>query len=213
MYGLNEKPQEMDYTIYLSAKDFEQQEQFTVGVVESTNCIQTNGMVRIKTSAARIQLGQTDNNQQDHRTEMRSQPSRAAKYMKQPQISAKIINAKADPIVKNTKSQQRSTALCKTSHLKKNIVIEVGQLVLAKQKHSVPWPSRIIAIKKDSVSVFFFGDGRFGPVKKCNLYSVCESKDIILNCLRRNITDYKKGILEMERILGMPENLSLVNLI
>lgn len=92
---------------------------------------------------------------------------------------------------------------------KKNVLIKVGQLVLAKQKYSVPWPSRIVAVKKDSVSVFFFGDGRHGSVKKCELYSICDSKDIVLNCLRRNITNYRKGILEMERILGVTENLSV----
>lgn len=103
------------------------------------------------------------------------------------------------------------TSVAKRSN--RNVLIKVGQLVLAKQKFSSPWPSRIVAIKKESVDVYFFGDGRCGSVKKCNLFSICESKEIIVNCMKRNLTNYRKGIIEMERISGVPDHLSLTNFV
>lgn len=112
--------------------------------------------------------------------------------------------------MKNPLSRE-SSALRKIGQLNKNIQIEIGGIVLAKQKFSVPWPSQIRAIKKDSVDVFFFGDGRTGPVKKCDLYSISDSKEIMISCLKRNIFNYKKGIIEMERIFGVPDSLSVLN--
>lgn len=112
MNNSNGNAQEMDYTIHLSARDFEHQDLFKVGVNEPADCIQTNGNVRISTTDARIQLGQTDLRQQDHRTEIRFQSSRAAKRMNDGQLqTATIIDTKSVPIVKknNIKTTFQST--------------------------------------------------------------------------------------------------------
>lgn len=126
---------------------------------------------------------------------------------------AKCVMSNAVTSQNTTSKKQSNQALCKPSGSKKNVLIEVGHFVLAKQKYSVPWPSKISAVNKDSVHVYFFGDGRSGLVKKCDLYSVCDSKDIMIDCLKRNITNYRKGIIEMEKIIGIPDNLSMTNFI
>lgn len=196
----------MSCSIQLSRTDFIHQDQFTISVGKSTNNKQSNDFTHASTSVASHDQGQCA---------VRFQPKRAAKCVNKGQshITATEINAIAASTEKKTASKQRSKALCKTNQSNKNVLIEVGQLVLAKQKYSVPWPSKIIAIKTDSVSVFFFGDGRCGPVKKCDLFSICDSRDIMIDCIKRNITDYRKGIIEMERISGVPQNMSITNLV
>lgn len=188
--------QVMKCSIQLSATNFRQQDQFTVK--SPVNTLHIRNLL--------------DVNQYD-RCAARVQPKRAVRFVnnrKSNTSGAKIDTANATTS-KNTTSKQQSKALCKPSRSKRNVLVEVGQLVLAKQKFSVPWPSRISAVNKDSVYVYFFGDGRSGSVKKCDLFSIFDSKDIVVNCLKRNITNYRKCIIEMEKILGVPDNLSMTN--
>lgn len=153
--------------------------------------------VNRRTNASSIDA---DNIQQDQTVLKRRGKGRA------PNVPTKITLEPAQTKQRSTSQKKDSKALCKSGKI---IQIEVGQIVLAKQKFSTPWPSQIKAIKKNSVVVYFFGDGRCGPVKKCDLYSIDCSKEIMISCIKRNITNYKKGILEMERILKVPDHLSI----
>lgn len=91
--------------------------------------------------------------------------------------------------------------------------VEIGQIVLARQKYSVPWPSRVIAIRKECVDVHFFGDGRTGPVKRNELSNLSDSTDIILKCIRQKTPNYLKGIIEMERFMNVPANKSITQFV
>lgn len=189
--------QVMQCSIQLSKSHFKHQDQFAVKKSVNTDQLQVN---------------QKDFNHHD-RCSIRIQPKRAVKSLdhRESNIAVAKISAGCASTGKNSISKQQSKVLCKKSRSSKNVLIEVGQVVLAKQKFSVPWPSKIMSIKKDSVHVYFFGDGRCGPVKKCDLFSICDSKDIMINCIKRKITNYRKGIIEMESLLGVPDNLSLTN--
>lgn len=189
--------QVMKCSIQLSGMDFRQQDQFAV-----TKSVNTS----------HIELNKKDDNQHD-RFAARIQPKRTVRSVnhRKSNNSVATISAKGASTGKNTTSKQPSKALLKKNQPSKNVSIEIGQLVLAKQKFSVPWPSKIMSIKKDSVHVYFFGDGRCGSVKKCDLFSICDSKEIMINCMKRNITDYRKGIIEMERISGVPDNSSITH--
>lgn len=96
---------------------------------------------------------------------------------------------------------------------KAKISVEVGQFILAKQKYSVPWPSKVLAIRSKTIDVHFYGDGRTGPVKCDDVYSISDSSDTILDCLRRNIPGYSKGIKELEILMKVPDELSLLNFV
>lgn len=176
----------MNCRIQLNRADFVQRDEFTAQITS--------------VNTSHVQLNQTDANHQDA---VRIQPKRGAKS-----ANASIPKMSASTGEKTT-SKQQSTALRKTTQLNNNVLIKVGQLVLAKQSYSVPWPSKILSIKQNSVCVYFFGDGRCGSVKKCNLFSMSDSEAIVLNCLNRNITGYRKGIIEMERTSGVPDNWSI----
>lgn len=142
---------------------------------------------------------------------IRHQPKRAARCLLRDK-AANFVSI-ALPVKKPVSRQTLKQALCKINQTDRNVLIEVGQLVLAKQKYSVPWPSRIVAIKRDSVDVYFFGDGRCGPVKKCDLFSIGDSREIMINCIKRNIFNYRKAVIEMEKISGIPEQLSITNFV
>lgn len=86
-----------------------------------------------------------------------------------------------------------------------------NDIVLAKQRNSVPWPAQILTIEK-RVRVFFFGDGREGVVNSGEIYDFVASSSAISVYLKRKNAriDYKKGIKEVERLLSIPSDLSLI---
>lgn len=147
-------------------------------------------------------------NFQSSSNSMRRQPARIAKS-KQSKVSQE--NDTASSRAKETVAKHRSVVPSKKNNI--NISIEIGELVLAKQKYSVPWPARIVAVRKKNVDVYFYGDGRVGAVKKEDILNFTDSNEIILTCLNRNIRDYRKGIIEAERIYGIPDHLSITNLL
>lgn len=123
------------------------------------------------------------------------------------------MKKKIIPIDKSIERKITSTAVMKQKKLKgkKLDAIAVGDHVLARQKYSVPWPAKILTIKSKFVDVYFYGDGRKGPVKREEIYSLSDSHDVILDCLRRNIPAYLKGIQELELINNVPPALSITN--
>lgn len=96
---------------------------------------------------------------------------------------------------------------------KEKIPVSVGDILLARQKYSVAWPSKVIAVRAESVDVYFFGDGRTGCVKRNELSQIHNSTEVILQNLRRNVSGYSKGIVELERIMSVPDNLSVFRLL
>lgn len=134
----------------------------------------------------------------------RVQPKRIVREHPKPQSSLNPI-----------KEQKKSNALVKpwSTKQKVKIAVKVGQFVLAKQKYSVPWPSKVLTIRPNSVDVHFYGDGRKGPVKCDDLYLIPDSHDTIVDCLRRKIPSYSKGIMELERVMRIPDEASIFNFV
>lgn len=122
------------------------------------------------------------------------------------EISNKIQNTAVEQ-VKVSKSLSKSYP---RKPAKKCDEIGIGKIVLAKQKYSVPWPSRIVSIHKSYANVYFLGDGRIGSVKLTDIYEFRDSADEIKRCISSQGSSYGKGIREAEIIIGIPEHLSVV---
>lgn len=141
----------------------------------------------------------------------RQQPKRAATQPKRAVTQPKTV--KNDAVKTLIRRKSDSMIRANTKKEKDRIPIQIGQFVLARQKHSVPWPSKVLSIGPKYADVHFYGDGRHGPVKREEISLISKSKDVILNCLRRNIPNYLKGIIELERVTNVPDNLSITKLI
>lgn len=150
---------------------------------------------------------------QCHRTTLNGPIEAISKRIQPKRIVRQQPKRESSPIP--IKEKKKSTALIKPWQKmeKVKIPIEIGQFVLSKQKYSVPWPFKVLAIRSKTIDVHFYGDGRTGPVKCDEVYSIPHSRDIILDCLRRKIPGYAKGIAELERIMKIPDEASFFNFV
>lgn len=89
----------------------------------------------------------------------------------------------------------------------------LDSIVLAKQKYAAPWPARVLKIEKNTVFVCFFGDKRSGYVKKPEIYDFVLSANAIKHSLKSKKIQrtYKCGIREVEMLIGIPRENSLLN--
>lgn len=120
-------------------------------------------------------------------------------------------NQPKSSIVNEKKKQQ--TKICVLSQFVKIVDFKVGSIVLAKQKYSVPWPSKVLKIEKERVFVLFFGDKRSGYVAKSEIYDFyLSAKAVKLLVESKKIPrTYCTGIAELEMLLGIPSGESLIN--
>lgn len=90
-----------------------------------------------------------------------------------------------------------------------------NSIVLAKQKYSVPWPSRILKISKDRIKVYFFGDKREGTVASSEIYDFEQPSNGIKEVLssKKSPRGYTTGIREIEILFGIPAEKSVFNTI
>lgn len=102
---------------------------------------------------------------------------------------------------------------CKNNFKKTNQSIEIGSLVLAKMKGYSSWPARVEDFTKNKkrAKVFFFGSSNCGTVDAIEIVPFEECSDIIRLLLLRKIGEFHRGIVEIERVLGVPPELSLTN--
>lgn len=110
------------------------------------------------------------------------------------------------PVLKKT-----NTAVCKRAEFVKVNTFKVNDIVLAKQKYSIPWPARVIDIRKEKVSVYFFGDRRVGPVNSCDLFDYIKSFAALKSLLveKRKARGFITGLREVELLLGIAETHSV----
>lgn len=120
-------------------------------------------------------------------------------------------NQQKSSIVNEKKKQQ--TKICVLSQFVKIIDFKVDSIVLAKQKYSVPWPSKVLKIEKERVFVFFFGDKRSGYVARSEIYDFyLSAKAVKLLVESKKIPrTYCTGIVELEMLMGIPRGESLLN--
>lgn len=111
-----------------------------------------------------------------------------------------------------SKTQSKSLSVSKTQFVKLHD-FKVNSIVLAKQKYSVPWPSRVLTIEKNRVLVHFFGDKRSGFVPKNEIYDFVLSLSALKSTIasKRNPRTYKLGITEVEMLMGITRENSLLN--
>lgn len=109
--------------------------------------------------------------------------------------------------------KQPQTQISVRTQFVKISVFEVDQIVLAKQKYSLPWPARVLQIEKERVFVYFFGDKRSGYVAKSEIYDfVLSAKAIksVLESKKKQLT-YVTGVIEIEKLLGITCDESISN--
>lgn len=87
--------------------------------------------------------------------------------------------------------------------------IRPNDVVMAKLKGHPAWSAVVLEYKtKNSVKVEFFGaqeHEKFGFVNVGEITLFRNSSDVILLLLRRNIPNFKKGILQAENFRGVPQ--------
>lgn len=111
----------------------------------------------------------------------------------------------AAPIVE-TKSVVKRYNFIKLNTFKK------GSLVLAKQRYSIPWPSKILEIQEDKIRVFFYGDKREGFVSSSEIYDFLKSIPALkASLLTRKPQTFLTGIREIELLLKVNDTESLLN--
>lgn len=60
-----------------------------------------------------------------------------------------------------------------------------NDIILAKQKYSLPWPAQILNVDKDKISVYFFGDRRTGFVSSSELYDFRKSSPALKSIISK----------------------------
>lgn len=100
---------------------------------------------------------------------------------------------------------------CKTQFKSSDEIIEQNALVMAKMSGYSAWPSRINEFTKNGkrAHVYFFGSNNTGTVDVTEIVPFESCHEVIRLLLMRKLGQFLRGILEIERILGVPDELSL----
>lgn len=91
---------------------------------------------------------------------------------------------------------------------------EVNTICLAKQKWSFPWPARVLEIEEKKVLVYFFGDKRVGHVEPIEIYDFVNSSQAlraVIPAKKKSKPSFITGLVEVERLLQIDSNHSLLN--
>lgn len=95
--------------------------------------------------------------------------------------------------------------------VKTAIDLKEDDLVMAKMKSFCPWPARIIRVKGKRTDVFFFGTNQTGTVDTNQIRLFCDCSQEIKRLLLRHNLSFIKAVKEVEVILKIPDNLSILN--
>lgn len=145
-------------------------------------------------------------------------------------VSGRVLRPRRSPVKSTTvrSTKDRSDSAAAKSHSNQMVgkawrlctskanVIRTGSIVMAKLKCHPAWPAVVLEYtSKSTVKVKFFGvqeHEMFGFVNVLRGVTLFEqSSDLIILLLRRNIPDFKKGVLEAEFFCDVPSHDSLVN--
>lgn len=91
--------------------------------------------------------------------------------------------------------------------------LQVGMIVLAWMRTYSPWPAKLLVLKKTTADVLFMGDQTKGTVNIEKLGLIGENSALIKHLSLKSIKDYRKAVLEAERLQGVPDHLSVLNVI
>lgn len=101
---------------------------------------------------------------------------------------------------------------CKREYKASGISVEIGGLIMAKMSTYSPWPARLtgFASNKKRAHVYFFGDGTTGHVNTSEITPFGHSMNVIRLLLLRKVSNFHKGIAEVEAVMKTPPELSLL---
>lgn len=100
---------------------------------------------------------------------------------------------------------------CKTEFKSSGLLIEQSTVAMAKMSGYSAWPARIDDFTKNGkrARVFFFGSNNIGSVDISEIVPFEFCREVIRLLLRRKVGPFHRSVLEIERILGIPSELSL----
>lgn len=122
---------------------------------------------------------------------------------------------KSDHIIEPPKKRARLNTVVKSNQNPKFIStepckIKKKSIVLAHMRTYSPWPACVIELNEKTVKVKFFGDDTVGTVKIENIGLIHENEILIKSLLNKKIPNYRKAIAEVEVVLKVPSDLSLL---
>lgn len=138
-----------------------------------------------------------------------------ANPVKKPNCSLHAAVVKSIPI-HNYKSIEQAWKRCKTVHTtNKSHIFRTNDIVIAKVKGHLPWPSMILEIYNGKrARVSFFGTEmheRFGFVNLSEVAYFENAYELVRIILERNNPKYHKAIKEIERLFNVPPQASFFN--
>lgn len=90
-------------------------------------------------------------------------------------------------------------------------ILASDMVVIAKMRTYPAWPAHIRSLQKTYVTVKFFGDNTSGNIPYSGIGLVDQSYILLKANLNKKINGYEKAVRQMERILRVPNDLSLFN--
>lgn len=102
---------------------------------------------------------------------------------------------------------------CKKDFRASNQSLNIDDLVMAKMKSYSPWAGRITGYTKDKRRAYiqFFGTHDTGSVGIGEIVAFSACHETIRLLLLRKISDFHKSIIEVESVMGVSEEMSLLN--
>lgn len=101
---------------------------------------------------------------------------------------------------------------CKKNFLDSKQSVKANDIVMAKMKTYSAWPAQVLtfATNKKRASVHFFGTNNSGSVDAIEIIPFEQCHDVIKLLLLRKMGSFHKGVFEIETILGVPPEMSLL---
>lgn len=132
-----------------------------------------------------------------------------------PKKSTNRITTLSKCVVKTlTETINDAWKMCKmdTATVTANIPISVGDLVMARMKTYSAWPARVDGFSKNGkrANVHFFGSNNSGAVEISEIVPFCQCRNVIKLLLLRKLSIFHKGIREIETLMGICSEMSLL---
>lgn len=86
-----------------------------------------------------------------------------------------------------------------------------GEVVLAQMRTYATWPARVLLLGKTFVNVYFYGDETTGNVPYEKVGYFVNNHELLKFNLKKTIDRYQKAVLSAERVMQIPNHLSIIN--
>lgn len=208
-YNMTISVKENEFMISSNDKEKNQQEKVIEQCEKPTNSSHAGEMVARLTRSRHqlISLNEKAKNKSDDVDE-NSVPSttrdqkQLLQIVKQTRIVSKLIAPTLNSLIDSSWRQ------CKSIQQQ----LDVEMIVMAKMRTFSPWPARILEINhtKKRAKVYFFGSNNEGSVDMKEIVEFKKAAQTVRFLLIRNDLIFVRAVKEVERILGIPDHLSLL---